>query len=453
MGKEQGGKILLIDDEENMSWLFEESLGQKYRILTATTREKGLELLVKEAPNLILLDLYIGDANGLDVLKEIRQAGYTMPVLVITAFGSVETAVQAMKDGAYDYIVKPFSFEKLEKAIDQILSSGSRNSKTKREIIYQSAEMNEVLSTLDKAAATNANLLLLGESGTGKELFAREAHRCSSRSGGPFIAINCAAVPENLLESELFGYEKGAFTGAAAAKIGKLQLADGGTIFLDEIGDMPIILQGKLLRVLEQRQIEKLGGTKPVDINVRVIAATNQDLNKFMLEGRFRSDLYYRLAVIPLNIPPLRERTNDIVYLANYFLVKFSEQYGKRFQKVSAGTAEILNGYNWPGNVRELRNIMEQVVILHNGMIVEPEHLPSFLAAKSHPLAEERKWKERKSRHISNYERQEICKALNKYNGNRTKAAAFLSMSVRNLQLKIKELGIGPEDYFQNFHV
>lgn len=445
MNRDQRPRILLIDDEENMSWLFEASLGHKYQIFTATSWQQGLNIIKKETLNLIILDLYIGNDYGLDVFKEIRKMGHNMPVLLITAFGSVETAVQAMKDGAYDYIVKPFSFEKLEKSIEQILNANRSDNKEKRDIVYQSPQMGQVLTTLDKAATSNANILLLGESGTGKELFAREAHRCSSRSAGPFIAINCAAVPENLLESELFGYEKGAFTGAAAPKVGKLQLADGGTIFLDEIGDMPIILQGKLLRVLEQRQIEKLGGTKPVDINVRVIAATNQDLDKFMLEGRFRSDLYYRLAVIPINIPPLRERTGDIAYLANHFLYKFSEQYQKNLHQITDETLELFNLYNWPGNVRELRNVMEQVVILHDGHAVEPKHLPNFFLANYSPAAAN--WKDKKTQHISNYERQEICKALNRFNGNRTKAAAFLSMSVRNLQLKIKDLGIQSSDY------
>jgi len=445
MSRDQRPRILLIDDEENMSWLFEESLGHKYQIFTATSWKKGLSIIHKEPLNLIILDLYIGDVYGLDVLKEIRELGHNMPVLLITAFASVETAVQAMKDGAYDYIVKPFSFETLEKAIDQILKTNNTNSDNKREIIFQSPQMSQVLLTLDKAASSNANILLLGESGTGKELFAREAHRYSSRASGPFIAINCAAVPENLLESELFGYEKGAFTGAAASKIGKLQLADGGTIFLDEIGDMPIILQGKLLRVLEQRQIEKLGGTKPVDINVRVIAATNQDLDKYMLEGRFRTDLYYRLAVIPIVIPPLRDRTGDINYLANHFLQKFCEQYQKPLCHITDEALELLNSYHWPGNVRELRNIIEQVVILHDGYAVEPKHLPNVFMTDYSPAAGN--WKEKKTKHISHYERQEICKALNRFDGNRTKAAAFLSMSVRNLQLKIKDLGIQPSDY------
>lgn len=444
--------ILVIDDEPNMGWLFQESLADKYCIFSATSWTEGEPLFIKERPDLVVLDLYMDKISGLDALKIIRENSQDTPVLIMTAYASIQNAVEAMKCGAYDYVVKPFGFEQMEKTIEEILAN-TKYSSTKEEvkkendsgIIYRSMQMKQVLDTVRKAARSNANVMLLGESGTGKELLAREIHCCSHRAGGPFIAINCAAVPENLLESELFGYEKGAFTGATSRKLGKLELANGGTLFLDELGDMPLLVQGKLLRALEQRQIERLGGTKPIDINIRIASATNQMLEKLIAEGRFRSDLYYRLAVIPVSIPPLRERIEDIDILVKGFLTHFNTLHRKNFSGVSDEAWKILKNYHWPGNVRELRNVIERAVVLQEGPTLEPEYL--FLNKKDQSISQNNSWVKRRSELLFDIERREICSALQLFEGNRTKAARYLSMSTRNLQLKIKKLDITSADY------
>lgn len=444
--------ILVIDDEPNVGWLFQESLGEKYCILSATSWSEGETLLNRKKPDLIILDLNMDTVTGLDALKIIRGKSLDIPVLIITAYASVQSAVEAMKRGAYDYVVKPFDFEQMEITIEEILANtkyGFGKELDVREygsnIVYKSLQMKQVLETVRKAAKSNANVMLLGESGTGKELLASEVHRYSNRAGGPFVVINCAAVPENLLESELFGYEKGAFTGAASRKVGKLELVNGGTLFLDELGDMPLLLQGKLLRALEQRQIERLGGIKPLDINIRIVSATNQVLERLIAEGRFRSDLYYRLAVIPVSIPPLRERNEDIDILADKFFDHFNNLHQKNFLGVSPEALKVLKNYHWPGNVRELRNVIERAVVLQDGPYLEPQHLS--LKNKENSTLQSVSWTKRKSELLSDIERREICSALQIFEGNRTKAARFLSMSTRNLQLKIKKLDISSDDY------
>lgn len=450
--------ILVVDDEPNMGWLFKESLGEKYCVFSATSWSEGENFFNKEKPDLVVLDLCMEGMTGIDVLKIIRRNRLDTPVLMITAYASIQNAVEAMKCGAYDYVVKPFDFEQMERTINEILAntkyfsekeSGKPVEPVKTDncskIFFESKLMQETLETVHKAAKSNANVMLLGESGTGKELMACEIHNCSNRADGPFVVINCAAVPENLLESELFGYEKGAFTGASSRKVGKLELANGGTLFLDELGDMPLMLQGKLLRALEQRQIERLGGTNTLDVNIRIVSATNQSLEKLIAEGRFRTDLYYRLAVIPVSIPPLRERNEDIDILANTFLNRFNDLHRKSFLGVSPGALNILKNYGWPGNVRELRNAIERAVVLHDGPYLEPQHFS--LKIKDNLTLQGNSWKERKSELVHDIERKEICSALNRFQGNRTKAARFLSMSTRNLQLKIKKFEIGANDY------
>ncbi len=443
--------ILVVDDEPNMGWLFQESLGEKYCILSATSWSDGTILFTKEKPDLVILDLYMDIINGLDALKIIRRSSPDTPVLIITAYASIQNAVEAMKCGAYDYVVKPFNFEQMEKTIEEILAntkyvSGDEQSERKHhsEIIFGSTQMQQVLETVHKAARSNANVMLLGESGTGKELLAREVHHCSNRSKGPFVAINCAALPENLQESELFGYEKGAFSGATARKVGKLELAHGGTLFLDELGDMPLLLQGKLLRALEHRQIERLGGIKTLDINIRIVSATNQLLERMIADGRFRSDLYYRLAVIPVSIPPLRERLEDIQILAKRFVGLFNAIHEKNILGFSNEAFKVLSDYHWPGNVRELKNVIERAVVLQEGPFLQAEH---FSLNKDCSKSQSNSWTQRKSELLSDIERREICSALHLYEGNRTKAAQFLHMSTRNLQLKIKKFNITASDY------
>jgi DNA-binding NtrC family response regulator len=453
IGVQKKPVILVVDDESIMSRQLEEKLGEKYDICTAATWSEGETLLNKDKPDLIVLDLCLDDISDLDALKIIRRSGLDTPVVIVTAYGSIQNAVEAMKYGAQDYIEKPFEFEKMEDTIDNILANSKAHSKDVVEmeieesengsgIIYKSLQMKQLLETARRAAKSNANVMLLGDSGTGKELFAREIHRCSYRADGPFVVINCAAVPENLLESELFGYEKGAFTGAGSRKIGKLELANGGTVFLDELGDMPLLLQGKLLRAIEQLQIERLGGTELLDIKIRIVCATNQELENLIEEGRFRSDLYYRLAVIPISIPPLKERIEDIEVLADYFLTRFNKLHQRNFLGISAEALSILNNHDWPGNVRELKNVIERAVVLYDGPYLEPQHLP-LRNKKSSPSASKSDWTQRKAE----FERKEICSALHIFKGNRTKTAQHLSMSTRNLQLKIKKYKINPEDY------
>ena len=444
--------ILVVDDEPNMGWLFRESLGEKYHVFSATSWSEGAVFFNKEKPDLVILDLFMNEISGLDALKMIRKSAHNAPVLIMTAYASIQNAVEAMKCGAYDYVVKPFNFEQMEKNIEEILTNtkyifGTEQIEKEKqsEIIYGSTQMQHVLETVHKAARSNANVMLLGESGTGKELLARETHRCSNRAGGPFIAINCAALPDNLLESELFGYEKGAFTGATSRKVGKLELAHGGTLFLDELGDMPLLLQGKLLRALEQRQIERLGGTKTLDINIRIVSATNQMLERMTTEGRFRSDLYYRLAVIPVSIPPLRERYEDIQILVKRFITLFNTMHLKEILGISNEALKILSNYHWPGNVRELRNVIERAIVLHEGPYLEPEHFSLF--KRDNTKLQGNSWTKRKSELLSDIERREICAALQLHEGNRTNAALFLSMSTRNLQLKIKKIEITANHY------
>lgn len=442
--------ILVVDDESSMSWQFEEKLGKKYCFCSAASWSEGETLLNKRNPDLIILDLCRDETSNLDALKLIRRSGLDTPVLIVTAFGSIQNAVEAMKCGAHDYLVKPFKFEQMEITINKVLTNSKNVSEKEMEetknctgIIYKSLKMERLLETVRKAAKSNANVMLLGESGTGKELLAREIHRCSNRADGPFIVINCAAVPENLLESELFGYEKGAFTGAASRKVGKLELANGGTVFLDELGDMPLLLQGKLLRAIEQLQIERLGGIETLDIKLRFVCATNQILENLIAEGRFRSDLYYRLAVIPIDIPPLRERNEDIEILVKHFLNRFNKQHERNFLGISPEALKILRNHDWPGNVRELKNVIERAVVLHDGPYLEPQHFLPLRSKEISLLESKNDWIQRKSQ----FERKEICAALHIFKGNRTKTAQYLSMSTRNLQLKIKKYKISPSDY------
>lgn len=447
-------KLLIIDDEQDMGWLFEQTLGQKFDILTEKTWFEGKKALQKFKPSVVLLDYRLPDTDGLNALIEIKKISPEVPVIMITAFATISNAVEAIKLGAYDYQVKPFSIEQVEKKILGALETRKNKNLTKElikntTIIGQSKTIKSTIANLSKAAATNANILLLGESGTGKEIFAREIHRLSNRRDKPFVAINCAAVPENLMESELFGYEKGAFTGAQNRKIGKFDQAKDGTLMLDEIGDLPLMLQGKLLRVIEQREFERLGGTKKIDSNVRIISATNQDLSQMCKSGDFRSDLFYRLAVLPIIIPPLREREGDIEVLANYYLKIYNEQYNRNFVGFSEEVKASFSRYDWPGNVRELKNVIEQIIILNDGELIESSYIPEPIQIKTTQRLKG-SLKERKSQMIAEIEKAEICAALKLFNGNRTKAAKYLKMSVRNVQIKIKEYNITDDDIMIN---
>src|SRR4051812_19925962 len=375
--KQVRGSILIVEDEAKMRRLLELNLGEEgFTTHSAEDAETGLKLLRDNPIDLVLTDLKLPGMNGLEFLQAVKRQNAALPVVVMTAFGSVETAVEAMKAGASDYVLKPFSLAEMQMVIHKELDVRNlrEENRTLREalgkryshpnIVARSPKMQEVLSTVERVAPTNATVLLGGESGVGKDLIARAIHEKSRRASGPFLKINSTAIPENLLESELFGYERGAFTGAVASKPGKFELADKGTLFLDEIGDVPPATQVKLLRVLQEREFERLGGTKTVKVDVRLVAATNRDLRAALEDGTFREDLYYRLNVVPIDIPPLREHKEDIPELVKLFLSRFAEDSGRKITGVSPEAFKILMDYHWPGNVRELQYIMERASAL-----------------------------------------------------------------------------------------
>ncbi|MGH7208860.1 MAG: sigma-54-dependent transcriptional regulator [Nitrospiraceae bacterium] len=390
-------RLLIIEDEERMRRLFELVLKPEgYDLLLASTGEQGIRTLHEVADlDLIVTDLELGKQSGLDVLKAAKRALPDVPVLIITGYGTVKSAVEAMKKGAYDYISKPVDNEELKIVLaralqvrqlsqdNRALRAGLHERFGFNRIVTVSPKMAEVKRLALEVARTDVTVLITGESGTGKELLARAIHYAGARAGGPLVAVNCAGIPENLLESELFGYEQGAFTDAKKAKAGRFQLADRGTLFLDEIGEMSLAAQAKLLRVLEDHTVEPLGGVRGVKVDIRVICATNQTLPELIQKGRFREDLYYRLNVGTLHIPPLRERREDIRALLESFLEIAGRERGTRIYQVSPEALALLEGYHWPGNVRELHNVMEWVTISCKEGEINPEHLPAFL----HPSA------------------------------------------------------------------
>src|SRR5437773_600285 len=376
--------ILIVEDEAKMRRLLEVKLGEEgFTTLSAGDAESGLKLLRENSVDLIVTDLKLPGMNGLEFLQAVKRQNSALPVVVMTAFGSVETAVEAMKAGASDYVLKPFSLAEMRMVIHKELdvlklreeNRSLREALGKRyahpNVVARSPKMQEVLATVERVAPTNSTVLLGGESGVGKDLIARAIHEKSRRARGPFIKINSSAIPESLLESELFGYEKGAFTGANASKPGKFELADKGTLFLDEIGDVPPATQVKLLRVLQEREFERLGGTRTIKVDVRLIAATNRDLREALEQGTFREDLYYRLNVVPIDIAPLRERKEDIPDLVNLFVSRFAGESGKGIEGISPQAMQMLVNYHWPGNVRELQNIVERACALSKGPQLE----------------------------------------------------------------------------------
>src|ERR1700736_4691453 len=369
--------ILIVEDEAKMRRLLELDLGEEgFTTLSAGDAETGLKLLRENSVDLVVTDLKLPGMNGLEFLQAVKHQHAALPVIVMTAFGTVETAVEAMKAGASDYVLKPFSLAEMRMVIHKELDVHKlrEEHRSLREalgqryahpnVVARSVKMQEVLATVDRVARTNSTVLLGGESGVGKDLIARAIHEKSRRAAGPFIKINSTAIPESLLESELFGYEKGAFTGANSSKPGKFELADKGTLFLDEIGDVPPAIQVKLLRVLQEREFERLGGTRTVKVDVRLIAATNRDLRAALEEGTFREDLYYRLNVVAIDIPPLRDHKEDVPALANYFLERYARESAKPVTGITPEAVKRLMDYHWPGNVRELQNIIERGVTL-----------------------------------------------------------------------------------------
>lgn len=449
--------ILIVEDEAKMRRLLELNLGEDgFSTFSAGDAETGLKLLRENSIDLVVTDLKLPGMDGLEFLQAVKRQNAALPVVVMTAFGSVETAVEAMKAGASDYVLKPFSLSEMRLVIHKELDVRDlrEENRSLREalgkkyshpnIVARSPKMQEVLATVERVAPTNSTVLLGGESGVGKDLIARAIHEKSRRARGPFLKINSTAIPENLLESELFGYEKGAFTGAAASKPGKFELADKGTLFLDEIGDVPPAIQVKLLRVLQEREFERLGGTKTIKVDVRLIAATNRDLRAALEEGTFREDLYYRLNVVPIDIAPLRERKEDIPDLVNLFISRFAGDSGKTVESISPQAMQTLVNYHWPGNVRELQNIVERACALAKGSVLEPSDIhidarPSKAAAAGDGFLPE-------GLTLEQWEDDMVKEALRRANGNKSQAARLLGLSRNALRYRLSKIGIADEE-------
>jgi two-component system NtrC family response regulator len=444
--------VLLIDDDPSLRRVIEYSLVESgYSVIPAASGEEGLALFQKGPSDAVITDITMPGMSGLEVLVKVRQTDPNIPVIVITAYGTIESAVSAMKQGAFDYITKPFNRDELRITLERALKMRrleKENVRLRAEVIDRyrfdaivgdSEKIREVIALAGRVAPSDATVLVTGESGTGKELLARGIHYSSGRSEGPFVAVNCAAIPENLIESELFGHVKGAFTGAVRDREGKFELADGGTLFLDEIGDLRVDLQAKILRALQERTVDRVGGVKPIDLDVRVVAATNKDLEREVREGNFREDLYYRLSVVTLQMPPLRDRKDDIPILAEHFLRKFSPGPTVR---LAPDALALLTAYGWPGNVRELENVMERASILKRGDTITREDLPEKLNRKATGASQVLLNLPEGGLSLEELEKDLIIKALEKHKGNQTRAAEYLRITRPTLIYRMEKFGL-----------
>jgi two-component system nitrogen regulation response regulator GlnG len=465
--------LLVIDDEDSVRYSFRRVFhGEGVEVLTAATAAEGLAALDRHEPDVVVLDLQLPDKSGLEVFAEIHARAPRRPVVFITAHGTTDTAIEAMKGGAFDYLVKPVDLDRLSQVLNRafeaarlmsvpaVLPAEDRGDR----IVGRSPVMQEMCKAIGRIAPQDVNVLILGESGTGKELVARAIYQHSRRADRPFLAINCAAIPEGLLESELFGHERGAFTGADRRRVGKFEQASGGTLFLDEIGDMPGALQAKILRVLQEQRFERVGGNETVRAQVRVLAATNQDLPHLVSEGRFRTDLYYRLNGVTLRVPPLRDRLEDVAELAHYFLFRFNRELGLDLRGLAPETLERLQGHRWPGNVRELQGVLKQAMLNASGHILLPEFLPEPLrhdeAAAPRPAVPpgngaegfdlaafiEARLPEGHGRLYEEVmeavERVLLARALRQTHGHQTQASELLGLSRATLRHKLRALGL-----------
>jgi two-component system, NtrC family, response regulator AtoC len=444
------GSILVVDDDADIREILTDCLASLGSIVsTASSGQQCLNLVDREDPDLVLLDIELPDTNGIELLKKIRRTGNDSTIIMITAYGTVDRAVQAMKEGAFDFITKPFELDHLavvvEKALErERLKRGLEHFVEQADERYrliggESPKMSQAIETAKKAAGSKSTVLLLGESGTGKEVFARAIHNWSERHREPFITINCVGLSKELLESELFGHEKGAFTGAYQLKKGKMELADSGTVFLDEIGDISAELQTKFLRFLQEREFERVGGTHPIRVNVRVIAATNRDLTSAMKAGRFREDLFHRLNVIAIPLPPLKKRKEDIPLLAQFFLRRFALETKKIFTNITEAAQMRLAAYEWPGNVRELGNVIERAAVLGQGPEIGIEDLPPGIRwAESETTVDGFSYRCA----VDAARAEAVKKALAHAKGNRAAAARILGLHKTHLLNLIKSLGI-----------
>jgi nitrogen regulation protein NR(I) len=456
--------VLIVDDELNIRRVLAAMLAREgYEVTTAGNGEQALAVLQKTPVHVVVTDLVMPGMSGLKLLERTAVEFPDIPVIMITAHGTVDSAVQALKAGAFDYITKPFEQEELKKVIAKAIRAHElerqnvHGSAAPPPLVGLSPPMRQVYEIVGKVADSPSTVLVTGESGTGKELIARELHRNSSRRDKPLIKVNCAAIPKDLVESELFGYERGAFTGAVGSKPGRFELADGGTLFLDEIGEIPVETQVKLLRALQESEFERVGGIKTLHVDVRLIAATNRDLKALIADGRFREDLYYRLAVVPIALPPLRDRKGDIPLLVEHFIRKYDQRLGKKVERVDDEAMQMLLAYGWPGNIRELENVMERSVLFADGPVILGASLPDAmrdrLPGPAVPIAavgplgaiaapSGASMKEIVRQAQAELEKELIGRALEETGGNVTRAAKRLQISRKSLQVKMKELGL-----------
>lgn len=456
-------KILVIDDEKLLRWSLQQNLSKEgYTVITAEKGMEGLNLFKEETPDVTLLDIHLPDVSGITVLQGIKEINKDALAIMITAFGDIQTAVKTIKLGAYDFVEKPFNVDKLKILVAKALETVSLRKEVSQfrsqlslkygfdSIIGQSEEMQKIFEIIKKIAKSDATTIMLqGESGTGKDLVAKVIHYQSRRSDRPFMEINCTALPETLIESELFGHEKGAFTDAKAMKKGLFELADGGSIYLDEIGDMKPSTQAKLLKIIESKMFKRIGGVKDITVDVRIIAATNKNLAEEVKSGNFREDLYYRLKVIPVLIPPLRDRPSDISALAKYFINEFNREFKKNLKGISKEAEKYFKEYQWPGNVRELKNIIERAMILESEEdFILPEHLPIEFTSKEVAFANVRSIDIKippGGLDIEEVEKELIRQALDITRGNQTKASRLLNVTRDALRYRMQKFGFLPE--------
>ncbi|MDQ7095178.1 sigma-54 dependent transcriptional regulator [Desulfosporosinus sp. PR] len=449
------GSILVADDEESVRNLIRRVLTKMdYAVETACNGEEVLAQIKKQAFDLLIMDIRMPKLDGMEAFKALRIDYPSLPIIMITAYSTVETTLETMRLGAFDYLTKPFDVSEVKMAVEKVFSSCLENADLQdapvkapnrhiKAFVGSSPLMQEVFKTIGRVSASDSSVLVQGESGTGKELVARTIHQYSNRKNKPFVTVNCGAIPEGILESEFFGHEKGAFTGAHQQKIGKLELADGGTIFLDEIGEMSPSLQVKLLRALQEREFERVGGNEKIVVDVRIIAATNKNLRQSIQDKSFRADLFYRLNVVSILIPPLRERKEDIPLLAAYFRDKFCGKLGIEPKTISKEVLNVLQAYDWPGNVRELENMLEHALVMSKGRVILVEDLPEEVLSSQKAYGTETGTKQETLRSmVKSLEKEVIAQTLQKTGGNKLQTAKLLDISRRALQYKIEEYGL-----------
>jgi two-component system nitrogen regulation response regulator GlnG len=463
-------KLLVVDDEQSVRYSIRRVLeGDCVEVFTAATGAEGLSMLREHEPDVVILDLQLPDRSGLEVFREIQKADPRRPVIFVTAHGTTETAIEAMKGGAFDYLVKPVDLAKLSHVLDRAYEAARLmrvpavlpEEEQGDRIVGRSPVMQEMCKEIGRIAPQDVNVLITGESGTGKELVARALYQHSPRSERSFLPINCAALPENLLESELFGHEQGAFTGAQRRRIGKFEQCDGGTLFLDEIGDMSPAVQAKMLRVLQEQRFERLGGNETLRTHVRVLAATNQNLEELVANGRFRKDLYYRLKVVTIQVPPLRDRPDDVPELAHYFLFRYDRELGLDLRAFDAEALERLQAYSWPGNVRELQSVIKQAMLNAAGQILFPEFFPENIRQPDRAPSEQLKadgaatgiealvdrllqegWTDLHARVVESVERVLLAQVLRYTHGHQAQASELLGLNRATLRHKLRALGL-----------